>query len=196
LVATLAGLATATGAALLFAAVVTTRRLWFGGYVSEAGVASESNAGLYRAGVLTLAAGLVLLAVAVGSAVPAASLLLAASGLLAGVSGAVSCTAGCPLPPYEPTTVTDMVHAVASVLAVGGCALAMGAVGIATRVQSGWRRLSMVAFWVVGLLIGVAAVAMLGLGRGYATGLLERVILLLVTAWLLATSAYLARRPT
>jgi len=200
--AALAGLSTALGAALVFAAVVATRRLWFAGYVSEAGIAS----GLYRVGVVVLAAGLVLLAVAVLPAVPVAAWLLGAAGGLAAVSGAVTCSAGCPLPPYEPATVADVVHGAASALAVGACTLAMGAIAAARKdrsrwlwgagdVDARWRRVSTVAFWVVGPLVAAAGTAMLTVGRGYVTGLLERTILLAVTAWLLATSALLTRRP-
>src|SRR3954454_23263344 len=38
--AALAGVATVSGAVLVVVAVVATRRLWFGGYISEAGTAS------------------------------------------------------------------------------------------------------------------------------------------------------------
>jgi len=186
--AALAGLSTALGAALVFAAVVATRRLWFAGYVSEAGIAS----GLYRVGVVVLAAGLVLLAVAVLPAVPVAAWLLGAAGGLAAVSGAVTCSAGCPLPPYEPATVADVVHGAASAAARKDRSRWLWGAG---DVDARWRRVSTVAFWVVGPLVAAAGTAMLTVGRGYVTGLLERTILLAVTAWLLATSALLTRRP-
>jgi hypothetical protein len=178
--------------ALLAVAVVATRRLWFGGYVSEAGIATEPNAALYQAGMVSVAVGLVLLALAVAPTVPAAGWLLVLAGGFSGVSGAMPCSEGCPLPPYEATTMADLVHAVASVLAVAGCTLAMGAVAIGAAADARWRRLSGIAFWVVGGLVAAAALAMLGIGRGYATGLLERVILVATTVWLLYTSAHLA----
>lgn len=165
------------------------------GYVSEAGVPGAPLAGVYRAGVLAIAAALALLAVALRGhlrvtladvtptedvdsalgralaqawsrrdvkagrrldpdgpagtdAVPGrapaqacarretrtgrrldldrlagmiAILALAGSAPLAAASGAVPCTAGCPLPPYESASHQDIAHAVAS---IGGFALA------------------------------------------------------------------------
>jgi hypothetical protein len=200
-VAAAAGLSTVAGVGLIGAAVVATRRLWFGGYVSEAGIAAEPNAALYQAGMVCVAVGLVLAALAVAPTVPAAGWLLVLSGAFAGVSGAVPCSPGCPLPPYEATTMTDLVHAAASVLAVGASTLAMGAVALGRgpsgtaaghRVDDRWRRISRLAFWVTGGLVALAAAAMLGLGRGYATGLLERVILVGSCGWLIYTCAHLA----
>jgi hypothetical protein len=202
-VAAVAGLSTVAGMGLIAAAVVATRRLWFGGYVSEAGIAAEPNAALYQAGMVSVAVGLVLAALAVAPTVPAAGWLLVLSGAFAGVSGAVPCSAGCPLPPYEATTMTDLVHAAASVLAVGANTLAMGAVALGARpsaTASGagaddrWRRVSRLAFWATGGLVALAAAAMLGLGRGFATGLLERVILVGSCLWVLYTCVHLTRR--
>ena len=195
-VAAVAGLSTVAGVGLIGAAVVATRRLWFGGYVSEAGIAAEPNAALYQAGMVSVAVGLVLAALAVAPMVPAAGWLLVLSGAFAGVSGAVPCSAGCPLPPYEATTMADLVHAVASVLAVGASTLAMGAVAHGCEADDRWRRLSRIAFWATGALVALAAAAMLGLGRGYATGLLERVILVGSCAWVFYTCAHLAARPS
>jgi hypothetical protein len=194
-VATVAGLSTATGIGLIAAAVVATRRLWFGGYVSEAGIVTEPNATLYQAGLVSLAVGLVLAALAVAPTVPAAGWLLVVSGAFAGVSGAVPCSEGCPLPPYEATTMADLVHAAASVVAVGASTLAMGAVALGPEADDRWRRASRTAFWITGGLVALAAAAMLGLGRGYVTGLLERVILVGSCGWVLYTCAHLARRP-
>jgi hypothetical protein len=89
---------------------------------------------------------------------------------------------------------TDLVHAAASVLAVGASSLAMGAVAIGPEADVRWRRWSRLAFVVTGGLVALAAAAMLGLGRGYATGLLERVILAGSCVWVLATCAHLAVR--
>jgi hypothetical protein len=191
-VAAVAGLSTLAGVGLIVAAVVATRRLWFGGYVSEAGVAAGPIAQLYQAGMLATAVGLVLLALSVAPTVPAAGWLLVIAGCFAGVSGAVPCSDGCPLPPYEATTLLDLLHAAASVIAVAGCALAMGAVGLADAADPRWRRVSRLAFWVVGAVIAGAAVAMLTVGRGYVTGLLERVILVGSSLWVLYTCAHIA----
>jgi hypothetical protein len=187
-----AGVCTLAGMGLIAASVVATRRLWFGGYVSEAGVAVEPNAEIYQAGMVAVAVGLVLVALAAAPTVPAAGWLLVVSGASAGVSGAVPCSTGCPLPPYEATTLVDLVHAGASIIAVGGSTLAMGAVGLAATADATWRRVSWLAFWIVGALVAAAAVAMLSVGRGYATGLLERVILVASTAWILYTCTHLA----
>jgi hypothetical protein len=193
-VAAVAALTTAAGVGLIATAVVATRRLWFGGYVSEAGTADGANAAVYQAGVIAVAVGLVLTALAVAVIVPAGGWLLMIAGAFAGVSSVAPCSTGCPLPPYEPTTTADLVHAVASVLAVAGCLLAMGAIGLSPAADPSWRRVSRIAFWIVAPLVAAAAVAMLGVGRGYATGLLERVILVAVTAWLLYTGAHLTLR--
>jgi len=79
--ARLAAASTVVGAGLVVASVVATRRLWFGGYVSEAGVAAEPQASTYRWGILGLALGLLLLAVALVRVLPLTAVLLAGSGL-------------------------------------------------------------------------------------------------------------------
>jgi hypothetical protein len=192
-VAALAALATVLGIGLVLTAVLATRRLWFAGYVSEAGVATEPHVPAYQGGMFCLAVGLSLLGVAASTIAPVAAWLLAAAGALATVSGAVPCSAGCPLPPYEPATMADLVHGGASAMAVAACTLAMGA--LALRSSGGVAKLSRIAFWVVAPLVAMAALAMLTVGRGHATGLLERVILVASTAWILATSAALFRAP-
>jgi len=52
------------------------------------------------------------------------ALAFAAAAPLAATSGAVSCTPGCPLPPFESPSQSDIVHALAS---IGGFGLATGA---------------------------------------------------------------------
>jgi hypothetical protein len=88
-------------------------------------------------------------------------------------------------------------------LAVGASTLAMGAVALGNRSPTGasgaeaderWRRLSRLAFWITGGLVALAAAAMLGLGRGFATGLIERVILVGSCVWVLYTCAHLTMR--
>ena len=46
-----------------------------------------------------------------------AAVLLGAASLLAGTAGAVPCSNRCPLPPFEPTTLADVVHTAASIWA-------------------------------------------------------------------------------
>jgi len=185
--ARLAAASTVVGAGLVVASVVATRRLWFGGYVSEAGVAAEPQASTYRWGILGLALGLLLLAVALVRVLPLTAVLLAGSGLFAALSGSVSCSTGCPLPPYESATAADLVHGGASILAVGAATLAIAALAV-TSEDTPVRRLSRLTFWIVGPLVVAVGLAMLVLGRGQLTGLLERAILLTATAWTLVAA--------
>lgn len=187
-----AALCTLAGAVAVATAVVATRRLWFGGYVSEAGVSAQPHASTYRLGMLGLAAGLVLLGVAVARISRAAAVLLAAGGVLGTVSGSVSCTAGCPLPPFDRTSVADLVHGGASALAVAACTLAMLAVGRAAT-DRGTRSLSLAAFALVAPLVALEGLGMLTVGRGYVTGLIERATLVASSAWIIAVALRQAR---
>ena len=141
-----AGIAVAAGALLLGGAVAASQGWWYAGFVSETGQPGSPQAGAYRAGILGVAAGLFLLAGAVRSrgGAPAwlvlgASLLLVASGAFAVTSSLVSCSVGCPLPPYETPTTGDLVHAGASIAGILACAAAMLALAVA-RIDSGLRR--------------------------------------------------------
>jgi hypothetical protein len=158
--------------------------------VSEAGVGAQ--AGSYRLGVASLGLGLLLLGVALAAILPSCAVLLGAGGVLAGLSSSVSCSAGCPLPPYQSPTTDDLVHAAASILAVGAIVLAMIALA-AVAADPILRRVSRAAAWVVVPLLVVMGVAMLAVGRGHLTGLLERAVLLLATVWALTTCTHLAR---
>jgi Protein of unknown function (DUF998) len=185
----LAAVSTLIGAGLAVAAVVATRPLWFGGYVSEAG--TGPHAASYRLGIIGLGVGLVLLGVALVSTLPAVTVLLAGGGLLAGLSGSVSCSKGCPLPPYESPTFADLVHAGASILAVGAVVLAMLAIAVQAA-DPMLRRICVVALCVVVPLLATMGVAMLAVGRGQLTGLLERSVLTLAIGWALTMCARLA----
>jgi hypothetical protein len=99
----------------------------------------------------------------------------------------VSCSPGCPLPPYETPTLRDVVHAAASVGAVGLCALAVLLLAL-SRVDSPARRVSRVAIGPV-VLAGLANIYGLGIvGRSVFTGLAERTLLLLLIVWCLAAA--------
>jgi hypothetical protein len=182
---------TLAGTGLVAYCVTATRRLWFDGYVSEAGVGAEASG--YLLGILGIGAGLVLAGGAVVRFLPLAAGLLAGAGLFAGVSGSVPCSAGCPLPPYETATTADLVHAGASILAVGTVALAMIALALAPAVDALVRRVSRLAGYVIVPLIAAAGFAILGLGRGPLTGLLERTVLVLATLWTVVVCARAAR---
>jgi len=155
------------------------------GYVSEVGVPGTWTSVLFRASVLAVAVALGLLAIAVRGA-PAYALGLAA--LFAAVSGAVTCSPGCPLPPHERPTVQDLVHASASVAALVLCALAMLLLA-AWATDPVLRRVSRVGAGVAVPLLAVAGLAMLVVGRSTFTGVLERLALAACLGWLIATSS-------
>lgn len=157
------------------------------GYVSEAGITTSGYATPYRVGVFGLAAALLLLAVALPSSARLAAALLgtAAAGTL--VSGAVTCTDGCPLPPFEAATTADLVHGGASVAAVAASVFAMLAMACSPALDAPVRRLALAGLTGCLPLSGAVGLAMLLLGRGTVVGLLERILLGLVVLWVAAT---------
>ena len=191
--AAVAGVSVLVGGLCFGGAVLATQGLWYAGYVSEAGVAGSPHRAAYRLGIAGLAVALLALAGAVRRTAALPALVLAASGVLAGVSGSVSCSRGCPLPPFEEPTVADLVHGGTSAAGVGLCGLAVllfafGPAGPEPAVRRLSRLLAgpVVAFGV----LNVAGIAFVG--RGHLTGLAERVLLVLIIVWCLAVS--LARR--
>lgn len=182
----LAGIATVLAVAAAVAITAAAVHVPLSGYVSEAGAVGSAYAGLYRAGVVTLAAATALLAASIGrSAVwVTVPVVLAAPAIV--VSGSVRCTPGCPLPPYEPTTAADVVHAVGSIAGVGLCALAMLAVAYADMgVLSRISRYAVAVGWplLVATAVGLAAV-----GHSVFTGTAERLGLAVCLVWLIAVA--------
>jgi len=112
-VAALGGAAVLAGALTMLAGLVAAPGPWTRGYVSEAGTTGMPLATAYRWGLVGLAVGVALLGGALRGGSRPVALLLGAAGLLAATSGVVPCTSGCPLPPYEQTTVADVTHTVA-----------------------------------------------------------------------------------
>ncbi|WP_405112614.1 DUF998 domain-containing protein [Micromonospora sp. NBC_01405] len=165
------------------------------GYVSEAGVTDSGYAPTYRIGVFALAGALLLLAAALPAALRIAAGLLAAGGACTALSGAVTCSAGCPLPPFEPATVADLVHGGASIAATASVVFAMLAVLFNPAAGPRLRRLAACGAAVSLPLAGAVGLAMLVVGRGTLVGVLERVLLAVCAAWGLATALALARRP-
>ncbi|WP_433391423.1 DUF998 domain-containing protein [Micromonospora sp. KLBMP9576] len=163
------------------------------GYVSEAGVTDSPYAPAYRGGVLALAAGVLLLAGALPPALRAATALLAAGSVFALVSGVVTCSAGCPLPPFERATTADLVHGGASILAVAAVVFAMLATALARAARPALRRLAWVALAVALPLAGATAVALVTVGRGSLLAVLERLLLLVALLWGAATATALRR---
>jgi hypothetical protein len=163
------------------------------GYVSEAGVAGAPHAVLYHGTlvVLVAATGAAALALRAPARLAALALGLAAPCLL--VSSAARCTRGCPLPPFEPTTAGDLLHAGASIAAVGLCALAM--LAAAWRALDQWVRRA--SRWAAGFTIPVLvtmAVGLLTVGHGVFTGVVERISLIGCLGWLV-TVCTLGARP-
>nr|MDT0661416.1 DUF998 domain-containing protein [Micromonospora sp. DSM 115978] len=115
----------AAGAVAVSVAVVAGPGPGLTGYVSEAGVAASGYAAAYRIGVFGLAVALLLLAAALPRPLRAAAGLLGGGAAGAALSGAVTCSAGCPLPPFEAATTADLVHGGASIAAVACCVFAM-----------------------------------------------------------------------
>jgi len=190
-VAVAAAILAAFGAMGLTWAVFATSPL--SGYVSEAGVPGAPQSLLYRGSILAVAASMGLLAYALrfdGAYVllsPAA--LLGTAAPLAALSGAVPCSSGCPLPPYETPTTGDLVHATASALALAFAALAM--LLLAARPAAGHQHVvaaSRIGAIVTVPLLALAGLAMLSIGRGLVTGVIERAALLAALSWLVTVA--------
>jgi uncharacterized protein DUF998 len=188
------GAAALAALALLGLAVADlgTPGLRLGGYLSELGAPGAPWQGMYRFAVLGYALALALLTAGVRPVHGLAALALGVAAPLAGVSAAVRCTHGCPLPPTEPTTVRDLVHAGSSTLAVvlAACAmlvLAWRAADPVVRRICGWTAVLMFG---LGVPVGVVILAA---GRSMVTGVLERALVLVATIGLVGLAAALAR---
>ncbi|MFJ8577578.1 DUF998 domain-containing protein [Micromonospora sp. NPDC093277] len=166
------------------------------GYVSEAGITDSGYAGAYRIGVFALAAALLLLAVALPQVLEPAAALLAVGGGCTALSGAVTCSAGCPLPPFEAATVADLVHGGSSVAATAAVVFAMLVLVVIPAAGPPLRRAARVGAALALPLSAAIALAMLMVGRGSVVGVLERLLLLVAAGWGLATATVLglARR--
>jgi hypothetical protein len=190
--AAVAALTLVVGAALLARSVVATQGWLYAGFVSETGQPGAPHRDGYTLGILGLAAALVLLAGAallrggspawIGWGVAA---LFVLGGLSAGVSSLVSCTAGCPLPPFQTPTPGDLVHAAASVLGMALCGAAMAVYAI-SPVPSALRTLGRAGVAVTLPLAIVAGFGLVFVGRGTFTGTAEKALVLVIIAWTLA----------
>jgi Protein of unknown function (DUF998) len=198
-IAGLAALTLAVGAFSFVRAVVLTQGWIYSGFVSETGEPGAQYRDGYTYGTLGLGAALLLLALAIvlrrgllggGSAAWlawSAAGLLSLGGLLAGVSSLVSCSAGCPLPPFETPTAGDLVHASSSVLGMAVCGATMAVFAIAPT-PSPLRTVSRLWVGITLPLAIVAGVSLVFVGRGVATGSIEKVLVLVIIAWVLTTS--------
>jgi hypothetical protein len=193
-----AGAAVGAGAVVMLAALVGAPGSWLVGYVSEAGTAGQPYAVAYRGGLLLLALGVALLGAAFAEQPggparslrnPAATvaLLLAATATMAGTSAAVSCSERCPLPPFEPTTVADVVHTGASIVGMALLAAAMLTVALSDP-RPPMRRFATVGVACTVPLAGTLGAIMLLAGRGTLGAGLERLLLVVAVSWLIGTS--------
>ncbi len=187
-VAALAGVAVLLGALTMLAGLVAAPGPWTAGYVSEAGTTGMPLAAAYRWGLAGLAVGVALLGGALRRDSRPVALLLGCAAVLAAASGAVPCTSGCPLPPYEPTTVADVTHTVASVVGMVLLAGAMALVARATPFDAVLRRLAATAVVIIVPLGAALGLTMLLAGRGQLSAVLERVTLVVAVSWLVGTS--------
>ncbi|WP_346535901.1 DUF998 domain-containing protein [Micromonospora sp. DPT] len=161
------------------------------GYVSEAGIAGSGYAPTYRIGVFALAAALLLLATALPAALRVGAALLATGALLTLLSGVVTCSAGCPLPPFERTTEADLVHGGASIAATAAVVFAMLALLLSPATGPPLRRIAGLGAVLALPLSATIALAMLTVGRSDLVGVLERLLLAVVAGWGLATATAL-----
>ncbi|MFG1868076.1 DUF998 domain-containing protein [Micromonospora arborensis] len=185
------------GAVAVTVAVVAGPGPGLTGYVSEAGIAGSGHAATYRIGVLALAAALLLVGAALPPGVWAAPALLATAAVFTAVSGAVTCSAGCPLPPFERATAADLVHGGASIAATAAVVFAMITLAVSGPAGPVVRWLARVAAALALPLCATVGLAMLVVGRGAVVGVLERLILALAAVWGVTTATALAldRRP-
>jgi len=192
LAAALAALGIAAGAIVFWLSVVASQGWSYVGYISEAGVSGSSHAFGYRVGIVLISGGLLLLGLALRHTLPLSAALLALGGLFSSMASAVNCSAGCPLPPYEVPTFTDLVHAGASIAAVAACVAAMAVVAMSA--SNGVLR-SLSRAWLVAALplFLLAAGSLLLVGRSRLTGDTERLLLAVVIAWALVVAVLLTR---
>ena len=191
-VAALAGAAVLAGALTMLAGLVAVPGPWTAGYVSEAGTTGMPLAVAYRWGLVGLALGVALLGRALRRDSRPVAVLLGAAAALAACSGAVPCTGGCPLPPYEPTTVADVTHTVASVFGMVLLAGAMALVALSAPFDAVSRRLAATALAITVPLGGTLGLIMLFVGRGALGAALERVLLVVAVSWLIGMSVVAA----
>jgi len=161
-------------------------------YVSTAGAEGAAHPGRYLATALCAAGTLALTGWLLRALVPLAGLILVVGAPLLAASGAVRCTAGCPLPPYAPTTLQDLVHAAASAVAVGCTVLAL--LQLANSAPPGpLRGIARSAAAVSTPALLATGLGMLFTGQGLLVGVLERTTLAACILGLTAIAATLAR---
>ncbi|MDP9240077.1 MAG: DUF998 domain-containing protein [Actinomycetota bacterium] len=166
------------------------------GYLSQLGATGAASAGLYRLAVLCVAAAAALMALAWWLRSPGldAAGLLALSAVLFAVSATVPCAQGCPIPVRDGlTTAANVVHFAASAGAFGVALGAMGSVGAGYR--DPWlRRVSATTARVATLLYAVLSTLVLIVGHSVINGVVERLLALVATGWLVTCALRLGHR--
>jgi hypothetical protein len=175
------------GGVALAVAVAALPQPWTHGYVSEAGIAGR--AGVYRFGILAWCAGLILLAGAAGRTVAGA--LFALAGLVGTLSAAVTCSAGCPLPPYADPHPRDLVHAGAAIAAIGLAVLGLLWLSVAEPTDRRVRRRARIGMIAVAPLLALMVIGLLAAGRSTLTAVTERAVLIALLATLGAVATAL-----
>jgi hypothetical protein len=106
--------------------------------------------------------------------------------VLAATSGLVACSDTCPLPPYEPSTAADIVHASASVVGMIVLAGAMAVVRFADPrpVMKGLAGIALVVIVPLGAALGAT---MLFVGRSDFGAVVERLVLIVAVSWLVGS---------
>jgi len=194
--AVLAGTAVLAGALTMLAGLIAAPGPWTQGYVSEAGTAGMPLAVAYRWGLAGLALGVALLGRALHHDSRPVAMLLGGAAVLAATSGAVPCTGGCPLPPYESTTVADVTHTVASVVGMVVLTGAMALIALSRPFDVVLRRLAATTVVVIVPLGAGLGLTMLLAGRGPLSAALERATLVVAVSWLVGTAIATATRRT
>lgn len=180
--AKLATVAATCGAIGLF---VATWWLGLGRYVSEGGIPGAPHAWLYRVSVWLIAAALALLAP--GARAPLATLAFAVAAPAAFISGAVSCSPGCPLPPFEHPTTGDLIHAGGTIVALLLCGFIMMVYCFAAP-EPPLRYVGRAGLALVAPVLGLAAIGVAFVGRSLYSGVTERAALAVTSLWLIAVS--------
>ncbi|MFI5491096.1 DUF998 domain-containing protein [Actinoplanes sp. NPDC051859] len=184
----IAGVAVLAGATVMLVALIAAPGSWLVGYVSEAGTALAPWATAYQWGLLILSAGVALLGLALRPWSRLIAGLLGGAAVFAATSGAVPCSRQCPLPPYEPTTLSDVVHSGASIVGMVLLAGAMSLVAASAAFRPAARRLAGAHAALTIPLGGALGLIMLLVGRGSAGAILERIMLAVGVSWLVGTS--------
>ncbi|MET8148112.1 DUF998 domain-containing protein [Actinoplanes sp. NPDC049668] len=192
-VAAVAGCASLAGLLIMLFALVAAPGSWLLGYISEAGTPGLPLATPYRFGLVLLAAGAGLLGLALRRRSRLVAQLLGGAAAFAATSGAVPCSGGCPLPPFEPTTAGDVVHAAATIVAALLVVGAMVTVALSPALRPAVRRLAAAAAALIVPLGAALGAVMVLAGRVPAGAALERLVVLVGVGWVVGTAVLTAR---